>query len=261
MTRAALASFLLLACPSLAAAQQPARPAGAIAGVVRDTNRAPVPQVRVSAGDDTTRFAVTDSAGEFRLSSVAAGMRRVHFRRLGYVAADFTVLVEPAEELRLQVELAALPTTLDTITVSRTIITSLASVGYYERQRLREQGILNATFIDPEEIEQRRPTRTSHLFHGIPGLSVVYQETRGRSIPLLFGRTIGRSDRCQPAIFLDGVEQGGTGMPMDLDMLISPLEIRAIEVYSFGSRVPEQFQSMRNTQACGSVVIWTKVGR
>lgn len=265
--RPILALLLLATCAPLLAAQQPARSAGVITGVVRDTAGQPVSQVRVSAGD-TTRFAVTDSTGAFRLSGVTPGPQRVHFRRLGYVPAEFSVFVDADEDLRLQVELSALATALDPIDVTRPISEALATVGYYDRKRQRDQGILNGVFIDPEEIEQRRPTRTSHLFSGMPGVDVVYKSARGRSVPFLYGRSVNaEGQRCQPAIFIDGVEQGQTPiggniqMDVDLDMLINPLDIKAIEVYPFGSRVPERFQSMRNITSCGSVVIWTKLNQ
>lgn len=264
--RRALA-FLLLAAPAAPLrSQQPAAATGTVAGVVRDTAGQPIPGVRVTAGSDTSRPALTDTLGGWRLPGVAAGLQRIQFRRLGYVPAEFAVPVEPGEELRLQVELFALPVRLADIEVSRRANPELDRVGYYERRRLRDAGILTATFIDPEEIDQRRPTRTSHLFSAIPGLDVVYRETRGRSVPFLFGRTTTLSGRCQPAIFIDGIEQGQTPMgrgqmDIDLDMIVSPLDIKAIEVYSFGSRVPEQFQSMRNVAACGSVVIWTRLTR
>ena len=258
----------------LAAVLAPAWPAsgwsmqatGGVAGVVRATSGQPIVAVRVSAGTDTTRFALSDSAGAFRLAGIPVGVARVHFRRLGFVPAEFSLLIEGGADMRVQVELTPLPTRLPPIEVNRPFSPALAMTGYYERQRMRDQGILLATFMDPEEIERRRPTRISQLFVGVSGLTVQYQETRGRSVATVLGRNVGRGRRCQMAIFIDGVEQQNTlqysgQLPFDVDMIMGPQNIKAIEIYTFGSRVPEQFQSMRNIEACGSIVIWTKTDR
>jgi hypothetical protein len=65
-------------------------------------------------------------------------------------------------------------------------------------------------------------------------------------------RGTGMTGDCAPAIFLNGlyvnIEDG------DLDNIINPKDVRAIELYARTASIPLQFQT-RN--GCGSAVIWT----
>ena len=81
---AALALFLSLTTSSAAHAQQ----SGAIRGTISDSvTRAPVTGAQVSVAG-TSRVAVTDARGEYRLADVPAGAARVRVQRIGYVPGE-----------------------------------------------------------------------------------------------------------------------------------------------------------------------------
>jgi len=65
---------------------------------------------------------------------------------------------------------------------------------------------------------------------------------------VFFGR--GEDLSCPPAIFLDGMYQGG----QDLDD-IAPENLGAVEVYKRMSDTPPEF--MRSASTCGTILIWT----
>jgi hypothetical protein len=248
-----VAAALLLGGNGPVWAQTPSGGTGALRGVVRDSSRQAIPQVRVSVSPDTTRYATTDSSGAFFMPGVAAGLRRVHFRRLGFAPASFSVLVEADEEVVLQVELAPLPTRLELIEVSRPFSPALGRVGFYERRRQRELGILAGTFITPEEIQARRAPKLTYLLESIPGLII------DREIPR--GRAVGRDfRRCQMAVFLDGIELSVEDVRGGINQLVNVFDVGAIEVYTSPSWSPERFQSTRINNPCGSIVIWTRAG-
>ena len=254
-------------------AQIPPRPSGALAGIVRDTAAQPLALVLVTFPADSSRRALTDSTGAWRLEGLPAGIHRILFRRLGFVAAEFQLAVLEGQERRAVVELVPAPLQLDTVTVASTtsIHIALERTGYYDRLRQRQEGAGVGRFMTPEDIDRLRAlTRTTHILES--GGVRLLQSERGMSLwpvgaanivlrgyPLLVGP-------CQMAVFIDGIEVDigkyygemtyGTG---GLDAYIQPNEIRAIEIYQSASGTPQQFQSVRNAQ-CGSIVIWTKSG-
>jgi hypothetical protein len=60
---------------------------------------------------------------------------------------------------------------------------------------------------------------------------------------------------CMPYIWLDGVLSRG----MEVDELPSST-VEAMELYTYMSTVPVEFQSVGgNTNACGTIVIWTRI--
>ena len=257
---------------TIVAAQEPLQQRGGLSGLVRDTSARPIALVRVTVSTDTTRTVLTDTAGIYRIDQLLPGIHRVSFRRLGFVPADFQLLVIGGEVRRVTVELVPAPLLLDTVTaVGASVHIPLERSGFYDRMRRRTEGAGVGRFVTPEELESVRAlTKTTHILESF-GVRMIQAE-RGLSLwPVGAANMILSASQggqvmgpCQMALFVDGIEiyfgkywEGGSVQGMDA--FIQPQEIRAIEIYSSASGTPLQFQSVRNAM-CGSIVIWTKSG-
>jgi hypothetical protein len=114
-------------------------------------------------------------------------------------------------------------------------------------------------FLDPEEIERRKPLNTTDLFRNISGVRVIMLGgVRGNDIRI----TRGEDPNCPPRVYIDRVivRTGGRQETADtpLDALIPPTNLYAIEIYRSPSEIPTEFAG--NYVTCGVVLIWTKRG-
>jgi hypothetical protein len=102
-------------------------------------------------------------------------------------------------------------------------------------------------FLTPADIESSPAMRTSDLFIGMAGVSVIGDRVQIRS----FGRP------CSPRIWVDGLPQTVNGdFPLDFVM---PLEaVAAVEVYRRATEVPLQYGG--TGAGCGVMLFWTKTG-
>ncbi len=111
--------------------------------------------------------------------------------------------------------------------------------------RRMQQGL--GRFITPANIESSPAFRTSDLFVGMLGVSVI-----GDRVLI---RTAGRN--CSPQIWVDGLPQS-VGADFALDFII-PLEaLAAVEVYRRATEVPLQYGG--SLAGCGVLLFWTKTG-
>ena len=115
--------------------------------------------------------------------------------------------------------------------------------GFEER---RQRGL--GRFLDPEDIEQRMSGRTSDLFRAVAGVRLVPSSVGDRIA--MRGNVSGY---CTPTVFVDRVKQ--YMFDGDIDAIVSPMEVRAIEVYPGYLMTPPEFQVPFDQ--CGSIVIWT----
>ena len=98
-------------------------------------------------------------------------------------------------------------------------------------------------FLLQHEIRQLGPINPSDLFRNIPGV-VVATASGGNTL---------RIRGCQPMVWLDGQRVPGA----ELDEVIHPSEIAAIEFYPSNAGIPAQYMERRN-RLCGSVLVWTR---
>jgi hypothetical protein len=219
--------------PSLTVMRGP----GSIRGTIRSAAGAPIPGARVSVwgtGLETT----TDARGEFRLATLPMGTFTMEVRALGFELLRRPVDILPSDAATV-VALAPV-SRLDTVRVTAT--RPSPGLAAFEARRKRGFGY----FLDEAAIEKRQALAMSDLLRTTPGVSVS---------PGMFGDQVmmrGSGGFCSPTIFLDGTrimnEDG------NLDGFINPQDVRAIEVYTRGSSVPAELQSLNG---CGVIAIWT----
>jgi outer membrane receptor for ferrienterochelin and colicin len=115
--------------------------------------------------------------------------------------------------------------------------------GFYER---RQQRATFAKFMEQDEIRRMGPPQNaSDLLRAVPGVHISTNPTAG-------GNAI-RIRNCQPMVLVDGQRIPGA----ELDEVVVPGDIAAIEFYPSSAGVPAQFLE-RGNRLCGLILVWTK---
>jgi carboxypeptidase family protein/TonB-dependent receptor-like protein len=183
-----------------------------------------------------------DSRGAFRLSGLPAGTQTVEVRQLSYTPKRYTVDLSPARESRLAAVMDSHAQVLGEVTVQGKPTSNIPG---FDARAKRGLG----TFLDREEIEKRQSVLTTDLFRTIPGLTVGFD---GQNYVVQSSRSLGSG--CQVQWYLDGSPYDNSSN--DLDQMLRPDDIEAVEVYKSASEVPVQFQG--HDAACGTILVWTK---
>nr|NIM48818.1 TonB-dependent receptor plug domain-containing protein [Gemmatimonadales bacterium] len=217
----------------------------ALTGTVRDTLRErPVVGAEVMVNDSVV--AETDAAGAYSATEIPVdwGMNTVLVRCVGYVPLLHVLWVEESSTRRsihgvMQHQAVELPAVV--VEADRIVL-------FYGRMRefwrRRKMGL--GWFLTRDEIERRNPMFVTDLLRTIPGVSV---RRTGFTTRVRF-RRFGRA--CPPGIWIDGIRQASS----DLDWLVLPQEVEAIEVYRRSAETPMEFSGTSRT--CGAIVIWTR---
>jgi hypothetical protein len=227
---------------SLAASQ---RQTYRLSGLVTDARREPLSEVEVTASDTAgiaPRTTRTDARGRFDLGRFASGTLALRARRLGY--EQWTLQVEigaTGQPTSLEIILLDKPAELEDVYVSASSHGRLS--GFYQR---KEQRGTFGRFLEQEEIRRMGPRNPSDLFRNVPGISFAAAPNGGSAI---------RIRGCQPMVRVDGQRVPGA----ELDELVSPSDIAAIEFYSSASGIPAQYVE-RGNRLCGLILVWTKTG-
>jgi hypothetical protein len=211
---------------------------------------------------------ITDEKGEVNLGTGKHKTFTVNVRRIGY-QPWFGKLEFPDTTAMFTIALPRLTQTLGAIHVSgRSGELSVPLQKFYDRWEMRQKGALSATFIGPEEIEGRHPTRTSDLFSGLSGVALVHSDngavcarSNGGSCfmtVMIDGNVFRNASRMcymQGALHIGRGAQSEVDHGPDLNDAIDINDIAAVEVYTRGGNMPVTLQAPDN--ACGVLAIWT----
>lgn len=249
----------------------------AVSGSVLDIEtQQPVGDVLVelldTAGTSVSQ-SLTDFQGRFVLPLRADGGTVLRARRLGY--AD--VLSGPLEGLgsrMVEVRMAPEALKLEGLVVAvEAKVAKLDRSGFYQRRFLS-----GGQFLVREEIEAMVPTRTTDILRRLPGVQPVTfgsesGNTTVRRVQLRGAVRFMNDQRCLPGLYIDGTllrqpvipTPEGLGDPFrwlsnypQIDELVNPQDIEAMEVYDTPAVTPAQFQAPG--PPCGVIVIWTRGG-
>jgi outer membrane receptor protein involved in Fe transport len=190
----ALLAACLLAAPPSAFAQEQARQPATISGHLTDAVRkVPVDGARVIV-EGTRNFALTDTAGYYRLRDVPAGPQTLRVNRIGFAPARQEIVVPTTGALVVDLEMASSPLKVPGITVTA------EPVG-------RARGELGtASVIESEAIKNQTATSLAGILQLLPGqvlqapgLDGVQQISLG-AIPVSLGGSIpGSPNVSQPS--------------------------------------------------------------
>lgn len=235
-----VAAFLAATMPIQG--QQSRTPAAVptVAGVVRDVSGLPVSDVEVGVFRDNhlQQFVVTDATGKFLLSGMSEGVIPVRFRRLGYAMQLRNIDSRIPTASALEIVLTTVPSELQDVTVAGNDLVKLHEF-FEHRQQRGSFGL----FYEQSDIRRMGATQPSDLFRTVPGM--VISTGSGGNVMRIRG--------CQPMVWVDGQRVPGA----ELDEVIHPQEIAAIEFYPSNAGVPPQYME-RGNRLCGLVLVWTK---
>ena len=248
-----LAGALATAPPALAAQQSgPAPPVRAVpGGPARDSSGAPVATAGVELDGDG-QWRTVGPGGEFRFRGLAAGRHVLRVRALGFALVEGELSLGATDSIDVDVTLARAATTLDTV---RSVTPVVPPYGPADFQERRQRG--GGFYLTRDEFERQAPSRMSDLLVRIPGVERRPKSNRLGSIDYVLvmrGTSTVKGDVCPVNVYVDGrnFELGGE----DIDRLIRPSEIEAIEVYTGGARIPARYSGP--TARCGVLAFWTR---
>lgn len=229
----------LLVASGTAAAQN-----GTIRGIVKDSNGVALKEVDVSilALHQLTR---SDENGHFTLTKLPRGDHELMVRKLGYNPDKVPVTVNDTA-YSYEITLVANPTILAGVDVSATEVRMARGIEEFYRRRARGTG---GYFFTRDDMEASHVKRTSDALRTVPGMKFV-RTNSGTGM-----RFQGNGNHsCTPTIWLDGQPVDG----MEIDQIPST-DIEGIEIYTGSSTTPMQFSQRWSKDACGTIVIWTRI--
>ena len=273
--RRPIAVALLAALPWAALSAQ-----GRILRVVGDDGR-PIVYASVWLGGSASRL--TGDSGSLALPDLSGPLVKVSVRRIGYAPWEGSFAASDTATV-WTVTMARLATPLPTVEVRepRSAPLTLALQGFYRRALERQKGALTGTFLTPEAIERRDPTRVTQLLQDVHGVTL----RRSRDGQLA---AFGLNGTCRMAVVIDGVRTrspweakvsgiggasiqprpGPPGTPSTrelsednavfIDRLVAGMSVAAVEVYPRGGNIPIELQ--QTDQGCGVIFIWTGARR
>jgi hypothetical protein len=240
---------LFLAGPAVTNAQ-------AIVGrVLEDDKRAAIAgaEIALLQADGSARTqTVTDSAGRFHLAVAGDREYRLRVRHVAYTTIDSNpIKVASGETVRVEIRLAQARIPLEPLIVT-VRSTDPRTAEFHERRLTAPSG----RFLTRSEIERRSAARTTDLLRTMPGVTVVAVQSPGRTRVRHLIRMRGAGNRCDPAIYIDGllIRQSPE---TPIDDLLSPSALDGVEVYSSTSNAPARYAIQGS---CGVVLFWTGVG-
>ncbi|MGD2154570.1 MAG: carboxypeptidase regulatory-like domain-containing protein [Gemmatimonadales bacterium] len=254
-----LAAVLSLSGPhvvSLAAQEATQSPAVVLGRVLDDETGEPIETVEVRlVGAVESLVRVTDGEGAFLFARVRPGTYEVVLEHLAYGTHTDSIEVDKGELVSYEARLVMEPIELAplTVTVERRSISPM-HLGFYQRMSMDMGG----HFITREDIERRQPHQISQMIGEAPGTRVRCPLGRCHVIFARYEHDTLRGP-CRPAVYLDRIYLGKWVLPEnDIDFMVPPIEVEAVEVYDGPGSLPADFGGSR--AGCGVVVIWTRRG-
>jgi len=217
---------------------------GSIMGIVRDDGGKALASVEVTAIKQSMTVR-TDSTGKFMLAAIPSGPVDLSFRRLAFEPVAIAMMLPADDTTEIEVRLTIVAQRLSAVIVQGhpgkiRVLT--------EFENRRKAGI--GHFITRSQIEQRHPVLLSDMLRMIPGAILAQGETGKTN--LRFSRVA--RNNCPPMFYVDGIQV--TGFSID-DMPVGDVE--GVELYAGTAGLPPEFNRMRSTSNCGSVLIWTRI--
>jgi outer membrane receptor for ferrienterochelin and colicin len=184
-------------------------------------------------------FVITAADGKFLLTGIGRGLVPLRIRRLGFAMQSFAVDTRLPSSATLEIVLQAVASELEEVTIAANDQVKLRE--FYDHKSQRSSF---GRFFLQHEIRKLGPANPSDLFRTVPGVVLQTASSTGNTI---------RVRGCQPMIWVDGQRVPGA----ELDEVIHPSEIAAIEFYPSNAGIPAQYLE-RGNRLCGSVLVWTR---
>jgi hypothetical protein len=211
---------------------------------------------------------VTDSAGRFRLASLACGRTELQIRKIGFTVYRDTVDLAAGQEVARTYTLVSVAQ-LDTVrTTSDEIQYQVPRLQDFEARRKKNVG---GHFIGEADLRKLDAVSMPSILRGrMPGLQFTFyrgiQAARGprpgggQDDPLLNPADIRSPRGCWLVVYLDGllffdgIPRPGS-LPPDIGQFMA-MNLSGIEYYSRASSLPLQFKTTHSN--CGTLLFWTR---
>jgi hypothetical protein len=208
---------------------------------------------------------ITDVSGWAAIAGVEPGTHELVISRLGFRSERIRLYVRAGATVEGEVDLVTEAVVLKGVNVeAERRSTPLTLAGFYQRQRMG-----NGSFRTREHFEAvgQRSSRFTDALQGMRGIRI-QASPNGRGYIVQTSR-----GNCASQIYLNGVrippewERRGRGyvqVPADLDALLGPFDVEAVEWYAGPSQIPAEFNITGNrtmSPECGVLVIWSHLGR
>ncbi len=235
--------------------------------VIDSATRAPLLGADVSAAR-AHQSDQTPQTGLVRVAVLDAG-DTLRIRRLGYKPIVIPTIGLAADKQSITVGLVPIPRELSDVTIEAGMSEILDNIGFFERRKR-----FNGFFVDPNEMRDRHPTRTSDIFERAPGAKLTNATSGGRKLRFT------RAEDCTPNVYIDGVlvineptlerrigtnrtgitraNEAATDIFAETDRGIDEVGIRdiaAVEAYASGAQAPPPYNGTGSS--CGVVLFWT----
>ena len=215
-----------------------------LTGRVINAAGAPVANARVDI-TGTGAAALSREDGSFGFVDLPSGTQALVVRQLGFEPVELAVELSGRAPKTVTVTMSKPAHVLDPVAVVATASKDgLDQVGWNRRKK---NGF--GYFMGPEDIAQRQATRMTDLFRTVPSLRVV---PSGMDYVVESARDV--VGGCVHYV-VDGSPYQSL-FAGDVDRLMPPNDVAAIEVYS-GSSTPAEFQAPGQS-GCTTVVMWSK---
>jgi len=215
-------------------------------GKVVNANGIPIPNARVEV-EGTVSRTLTSPEGTFTLTELPSGTQSVVARQMGFAPVTQAVDLSTREPANTTITMSQPVQMLDPVVITAESDVALDNLGYTTRKKA-----MSGTFMDAKDIMARGPNMLTDVFRTVPSLRVVPVSPYEYAVESSRGNMLGGT--CVK-YWLDGAPYESV-FPGDVDRMIPPHDIAAIEVYN-GSTTPIQFTSA-NSSNCAVIVIWSK---
>ncbi len=230
---------------------------GRMSGTVTDTTGHPISGAEVMV--DSAEWRAVSEAGAFTVPHINPGRHLLIVRSPGYAIDSLHFSVDPGESMALTARLDKVSALTAVRVEARSGATPAPNVyahdwteGFDERKRHSNGG----TFLDQDAIDRKGAMRMTELLRSVPGVQLVPvpNDFGGYDFKIVMrGTATVQGENCPIQYYLDGhpFEESD-----DIDRLISPHQLAAMEIYPGSSQVPERFKGPH--ARCGVIVIWTR---
>ncbi|HEX7122114.1 MAG TPA: carboxypeptidase regulatory-like domain-containing protein [Gemmatimonadaceae bacterium] len=191
--------------------------------------------------------ALTNANGEFRLTELPSGTQVVEARQIGFAPVQQTVNLSTRAPTTVTITMTQPAQVLAPVVVEAEEDRGLERLGFTERKRA-----LSGYFLDADEIMARGPNLLTDVFRTVPSLRVVKDGLYDYKVESARANLLGPN--CV-RFFIDRQPYQQI-YPGDIDRIMPPSQVAAIEVYT-GSAAPIEFQ-VAGSSACTTVVVWSK---
>lgn len=206
-----------------------------------DGHALPDAEIGLVEHDSAVRLVRTDTAGRFEMSNLTVPAVTLRIRRLGFKPRRVDINLAGEDGHRpLVIQLDVMPAELAGMSVTESTDEPDAHLReYYTRKQTNSFG----HYIDGAQIERRHPQFASEMMRGVPGASIS---------PARIGYLIRLRGCASPLVWLDGIRVPGA----QLDEVVQPSEVAAMEVYDSFAGIPSQY--FDRSAICGTILVWTR---